>query len=218
LDVVSVLFDLKSGGQIARRVLDVLGPRPEVRDRLLDLADRHGDAGLAILVLERAAAARPQPSAELFVELAKRRTGAGDFDGAAQELLRAVELECDAQSVLAATDELTNTAQKVSEERQRTGAPSMRSKSSPVGVSPSGLGSDGLIAIAEARARALHALARSEGQGSSRLKDLAAAWRALGVMRWDLAADRRGGELALFAAAEAAGDGAAFAQYARDLC
>ena len=88
---------------LARRALDFLGPRvPVLRAHLLDLSQRAADPGLAIAVLERYLAAEGLGAfaAELLVELARRRTEAGDYDGAARELARAAEAGGDAEAVL----------------------------------------------------------------------------------------------------------------------
>jgi hypothetical protein len=77
---------------IARRALEVYGPRrADVRDALIEMADRAGDDAFAAAVLERhlAAAAPGEESATLFVALADRRARLGDRDGEAGLLARA---------------------------------------------------------------------------------------------------------------------------------
>ncbi|MFO0756786.1 MAG: hypothetical protein U0359_09855 [Byssovorax sp.] len=192
----------------ARRALDVLGPRvPILRARLLRLAEKAADPGLSIAVLERYVAVEGLGAfaCELLIELAERRTAAGDYDGAARELSRAVEGGADPGAVLAQVDALEQAMREAG----------------------AWLGSDGLIAHAEARAAALAALAAqeppapAEGQADppdpARIKDAAAnAYRELGSLRWDLAEDRRGAEEAFFRAGELAPRGGV-ERYARDL-
>ena len=194
----------------ARRALDVLGPRVAIlRARLLKLSERTADPGLAIAVLERYVTSEGLGHyvGELLLELSERRSAAGDFDGAAHELARASEAGADASTVLERADVL------VASLRELEGA----------------LGSDGRIALAEARASALAVLARAEvlppvreGLGASdanagSIRGIAAnAWRDLGSLRWDLAEDRRGAEDAFFRAGDISPRGGV-ERYARDL-
>ena len=71
------------------------------------------------------------------------------------------------------------------------------------------LGSDGLSALAEARAASLAALGEDAAA--------ATAFRELGSLRWDLAGDPRGAEEAFFRACEISKVGGV-ERYARDLC
>lgn len=227
LDGLVLLYSLDraKGGQIARRVLDVLGPSAAVRERLATIADDHEDAGLSIALLERTVASDAEAPADLYLELAHRRSAVGDFDGAAQELLRATQAEIDPALILDTADDLEQVAQR---DEGPNGSRTL----------PHGLGSDGLVALWEVRARACSALlglgssVRPEEDGAEpsereprrRTKRAvtravtAEAWRVLGALRWDLAYDPRGAELALYSAAEAAGDLAGYRLYASDLC
>ncbi|MBL9022733.1 MAG: hypothetical protein JNL21_11075 [Myxococcales bacterium] len=197
LEALAALFSLErtKGGQLARRTLDVLGPRDEtVRNRLLVLADEHGDEPLSIALLERHVATLPEPPAELYLDLAQRRLRAKDYGGAAREVLRAALVGGDPRAVLDLVDEV----------ERRDAVDSI-------------LGSDGFVALAEARARGLSALLTEDEQPSSEAKaHVAQAWRSVAGARWDLARDPRGAEQALFTAAEQEVD-RGFEQYARDL-
>jgi hypothetical protein len=195
-----VLLQLDRGRAraLARRTLDFLGPRvPILRAILLDFAQRAGDPGLAIAVLERYLAAEGLGAfaGELLLELSRRRTEAGDYDGAARELARAAETGGDPEAVIAHAGSLDA---------------SMREAGA-------WLGSDGLVALAEARATALSAI------GEAAAADAAAAWRELGSLRWDLAGDPSGAEEAFFRACEiaaargGAASGGGVARYARDM-
>jgi hypothetical protein len=209
-DTLDVLLDVDRARAraFARRALDVLGPRvPILRARLLRLAERASDPGLAIAVLERYVAVEGLGAfaSELLVELAERRTAAGDFDGAARELSRAAEGGADPGAVLARVDELERALREAG----------------------AWLGSDGLIAFAEARALSLVALAEQEPTIPRAIESkepeneavrgaAATAFRELGSLRWDLAEDRRGAEEAFFRAGELLTRGG-IERYARDL-
>jgi hypothetical protein len=209
LDVLAEL-DRSKVRPFARRALDVVGPRAAIlRARLLTLSERTADPGLAIAVLERYVAAEGlgQFAGEIFLELCERRSAAGDFDGAAHELVRAVDAGADAATVIERVNALEASL------RELEGA----------------LGSDGRIALVEARASALLVLARAEPAPPPRddtggpdpaltsLRGVAAnAWRDLGSLRWDLAEDRRGAEEAFFRAGEISPRGGV-ERYARDL-
>jgi tetratricopeptide (TPR) repeat protein len=209
LDVLAEL-DRSKVRPFARRALDVLGPRvPILRARLLSLSERTSDPGLSIAVLERYVAAEGlgQFAGELLLELCERRSAAGDFDGAAHELARACDAGADAATVLERADALDAALHEVE----------------------GSLGSDGRIALVEARATALVVLARAEIVPPPRddlggpdpalgsLRGIAAnAWRDLGSLRWDLAEDRRGAEDAFFRAGEISPRGGV-ERYARDL-
>ena len=189
LDVLQSL-DAQRAAAIARRALDVFGPRvASLRARLLALADRTHDAALAISVLERWLGAEPsvEQGTMLLLELGRRRAEAGDHDGAAREICRAAERGADPHAVVERVHDLQAAA--------REGA---------------GLGSDGTVALTEARARALTALGPSEATLAAN------AWRELGSLRWDLAGDRRGAEEAFFRASQLVPDGGG-ERYARDL-
>ncbi|WP_437779676.1 hypothetical protein [Sorangium sp. So ce1097] len=184
------LYDLdpERGTALARRSLDVFGPQnPLLRERLLELARRAGDPHLAVTVLERWLAVEVTAShaVELMFMLADCRLDGGDPDGATQELARAAAAEADPQEILARV--------------QRVEASLLDGRE---------LSSDGAIALAEAKARALTA------QGGD---DAAAAWRELGSLLWDLAEDHRGAERAFFRASEVAPSGGT-ERYARDMC
>src|SRR5690606_13759467 len=86
-------LDRERGAAMARRALDVLGPRAtELKDVLLAISDISGQPGLGIAVVERALAAGTQgvDRAEVLLEVATRRKAAGDADGAAAALARAI--------------------------------------------------------------------------------------------------------------------------------
>ncbi|NUO52365.1 MAG: hypothetical protein HOV80_26235, partial [Polyangiaceae bacterium] len=197
LDALTLLFglDRAKAGQVARRALDVLGPRDEmVRDRLLSLADEHGDEPLAIALLERHAATVPEPNGDLYLDLAQRRLRAKDLDGAARELVRATSVGAEPRALLDIADDI--------EQRD---------------VVHAQLGSDGHVGLAEVRARGLSLLlAEDDSPASDARAHVAQAWRTLAGARWDLAQDPRGAEQALFAAAEQDPE-RGFEQYARDL-
>lgn len=75
---------------IARRALDVLGPRvSELTDAVLSVADAASEPGLALTVLERRLATAPSAERSgLLVELIRRRRLASDVDGAGRALAR----------------------------------------------------------------------------------------------------------------------------------
>ncbi|MGK3998315.1 hypothetical protein [Sorangium sp. So ce1024] len=192
-NALHALYDLdpERGTALARRSLDVFGPQnPLLRERLLELARRAGEPHLAVTVLERWLAVEVTAShaVELMLMLADCRLDGGDPDGAAQELARAAEAEADPQEILARL--------------QRLEASLLDGRA---------LGSDGAIALAEAKARALTA------QGGDAADAAAAAWRELGSLLWDLAEDHRGAEKAFFRASEIAPSGGT-ERYARDMC
>ncbi|MFT3775686.1 MAG: hypothetical protein QM820_60845 [Minicystis sp.] len=177
---------------LARRTLDVIGPRvPILRAKLLALGERAGDPGLGIAVLERYIAAESLGAfaGEILLELSRRRTDAGDYDGAARELSRAALEGGEPGAVL-------DHAGKLEAALREAGA---------------WLGSDGLCAMAEAKA---HALAALDDEGA---KAAATAFRELGSLRWDLGGDPRGAEEAFFRACEISPSGGV-ERYARDLC
>ncbi len=86
-------LDHTRGAAMARRALDVLGPKaPELRDTVLSVADSVGEPGLGIAVLERvlAAGVGAEERVELLLDVAARRRSVGDADGAARALSRAI--------------------------------------------------------------------------------------------------------------------------------
>src|SRR5262249_11303911 len=145
-----------------------------LRARLLDLADRAGDAALGIAVLERHLAADADDTAAngILLELAKRRTDACDFDGAAREPARAAEREARATAVL----ERPAALEAALREAEGTWS------------------SDGLVSVAETRALVLTVMGPDAAVQASN------AWRDVGSLRWDLAEDQEGAEDAFFAA------------------
>ncbi len=190
--VMSLLeLDKARARALARRALDVLGPRvPILRARLLELSQRAADPGLAIAVLERylATGTLGAFAGEVLLELGRRRTDAGDYDGAARELARAVESGANPGAVLTHAGDLEGAMREAT----------------------AWLGSDGLVAIAEAKATALAALA-PPSPGAA-----AAAFRELGSLRWDLGEDPRSAEDAFFRACELTPEGGV-ERYSRDM-
>jgi cellulose synthase operon protein C len=258
--------DRSKARALARRALDVIGPRDEgLRERLLALAERLNDSGLAIAVLERHAAhaiggAPGDDAVATLLALAARRRDAGDLDGAARSIARAAEAHAPPDAVLA----------------------QLRALDEARGSLSAALSSDGQIAAAEARAAALADVVRAEGRslhppqprrravrgsgprarmrrpslqraetalpaeppeqgeppaGAPRgaedalpavdlpepmsmadgvLGAASNAYRELGSLRWDLAADHRGAEEDFFRAAELLPRGGV-QRYARDL-
>ncbi|HWZ90557.1 MAG TPA: hypothetical protein VNW92_16960, partial [Polyangiaceae bacterium] len=122
-------LDPARAGGLARRALDVVGPRaPALRNAVLAVADATGERGLGIAACERflAAGSAGEDRTELLLDLARRRRAASDADGSARALLRAVREGAPASAVLAELD-----------------------------VTPPTKSSDGEIAVLEARAEAL---------------------------------------------------------------
>ncbi len=100
-------LDAGRAAALARRALDVLGPRhDELRSAVLQVADAVGDRSLGIAVVERwlAAGAPGEGRADLLLDVARRRKAAGDADGALRALLRAIIDGADATAVLAELD------------------------------------------------------------------------------------------------------------------
>jgi hypothetical protein len=183
LDALALLFEIDraKAGPIARRSLDVFGPKTDaIRERLIALGDAYGDAALSISALERWVAATDGPQPDALVAIARRRLAAGDVDGASRELGRAVTNGADPRAALDLCDEVERAAARIG-----------------------GFSSDGLLAMAEARVRSLGALLVEDGPDAteSARSCVAEAWRLVGALRWDLASDPRGSEQALFAAA-----------------
>jgi len=122
-------LDPARAGGLARRALDVVGPRaPALRNAVLAVADACGERGLAIAAIERylAAGAPGEERLDLLLDLAHRRRAAGDPDGSARTLLRAVREGAAATNILAELD-----------------------------IAPPTKSSDGELAMLEARAEAL---------------------------------------------------------------
>lgn len=148
LELVADADPARAAG-VARRLLDVVGPRAEmVRDVIRRLAERVGERGLYIACLERAAAsAGSELRASLLMELAAARRAAGDADGASRALLRALASGASPEDVLSAVD----------------GMPAPRT-------------TDGEVSLARARGEALAALPGAEPAGVARaLREAGAA-------------------------------------------
>ena len=126
-------LDESRGAALARRALDVFGPRADtLRAAVLEVAEMVGEPGLAIAVAERRLAAGGLSGPEqvlLLLDVARRRKRAGDSDGFARALGRALEAGADAERIL----------------EELAGAPPPR-------------GSDGEIYLLEARVSALSKL------------------------------------------------------------
>jgi len=134
-------LDPARAGGLARRALDVVGPRPPaLRNAVLAVADATGERGLGIAACERflAAGSAGSERAELLLDLARRRRAAGDPDGSARSLLRAVREGSPASAVLAELD-----------------------------VTPPTKSSDGELAVLEARAEALSGSLDADPIGTS---------------------------------------------------
>ncbi|HVU02878.1 MAG TPA: hypothetical protein VHE30_14055 [Polyangiaceae bacterium] len=135
-------LDPPRGAALARRALDVFGPRiRELSEAVLAAADSIGERGLSIAIIERKLASGTPGTdrAELLLDLARRRRHAGDADGAARSLVRALAEGADASAVLAEID---------------------------VALPPRG--SDGDLALLEGRAEALSALSSADLEGTAR--------------------------------------------------
>ncbi|MEP7051257.1 MAG: hypothetical protein ABJB12_12935 [Pseudomonadota bacterium] len=142
-DALRALAQLDPGraGGLARRALDVVGPRlPVLRGAVIAVADASGERGLAIAAIERflAAGAVGDERTALLLDLARRRRAAGDSDGSARALLRAVREGAKPAEVLALLDS----------------APPTKS-------------SDGELAALEARAEALSGSADADQAGTA---------------------------------------------------
>ncbi|HEX4477008.1 MAG TPA: hypothetical protein VH142_18085 [Polyangiaceae bacterium] len=134
--------DAERAAALSRRALDVFGPRiAELSDVVLEVADKLGDRGLGIAVIERnlASGAPGKNRAELLVDLAKRRRHAGDADGALATLVRALAEGAEPALVLAELD---------------------------VALPPKS--SDGELAVLSGRAEALSALSLAELEGTAK--------------------------------------------------
>ncbi len=137
-------------GALARRALDVLGPRDErLREAVLEVADEAGERGLGIAAMERwlATGSLGSVRSRVLLDLSRRRRAAGDADGAARAMSRALREGANASEVMAMVDNALPT---------RT--------------------SDGEIALLETRAEALSALPEADHQGTARAwRELGAA-------------------------------------------
>ncbi len=134
-------LDPGRAGGLARRALDVVGPRSvALRQAVLAVADATGERGLGIAAIERflAAGAAGDERTELLLDLARRRRTAGDADGSARALLRAVREGAKPSALLGELD----------------AAPPTKS-------------SDGEIAILEARAEALSGSVDADQAGTA---------------------------------------------------
>ncbi len=177
----------KRGGSLARRALDVFGPRDaKLCDAILWVADHVGERGLAIAVLERRlASGAGEERGDLLLDVAARRRAAGDADGAARALARAALENVPPDDLLAAVEQA---------------------------LPPRG--SDGEIALLSARAEALAALSGADPAGTSQafrelgaaLWDLAgdadgasAAWERAALVGSDGALARLASDLVNFA-------------------
>ncbi len=158
------------GTAMARRALDVLGPRSEeLRETVLAVADSGDEPGLALALLERTLAVsdRAEGRVELLLSIATRRRAAGDADGVARALARA-------KAEGAAADRILNEL-----------ADALPARSS-----------DGEISLLTARAEALaeHAQADAEARGRAFRELGAALWDLAGdpdgaVQAWQRAAE-----------------------------
>jgi cellulose synthase operon protein C len=134
-------LDPSRAGALARRALDVVGPRSAaLRQAVIAVADATGERGLGIAAIERflAAGSAGEERTELLLDLARRRRVAGDADGSARALLRAVREGAKAGAVL-----------------------------SELAVAPPTKSSDGEIAILEARAEALSGSVDADQAGTA---------------------------------------------------
>jgi tetratricopeptide (TPR) repeat protein len=89
-----VVLDTERAVVIARRALDVFGPRHEaLRAAMAEVAGSASDDGFAAALVERwiAAGAPPSERGDLHVELASLRERMGDHEGEARAVLRAIK-------------------------------------------------------------------------------------------------------------------------------
>ncbi|HEY3818604.1 MAG TPA: hypothetical protein VGL81_15625 [Polyangiaceae bacterium] len=89
-----VRLDADRGAVVARRALDVFGPKIEpLRNAMLDVAERASDAGFAAAVLERWTACSTEGTerSPLLVRLADLRERLGDDEGEARVVARAAQ-------------------------------------------------------------------------------------------------------------------------------
>ncbi|MBV9948589.1 MAG: hypothetical protein JOZ69_17205, partial [Myxococcales bacterium] len=86
-------LDPERAAVVARRALDVFGPKsPPLRDAMLGVAERAGDRGFAVAVLERALASGDEALERraLLLRLLSLREGLGDGEGVARAAARAI--------------------------------------------------------------------------------------------------------------------------------
>jgi hypothetical protein len=176
---------------LARRVLDVYGPRSlEVRPVLMALAEQAGDLPLLVAIGERWAAVEPDEdnTRTLLLDLADLRERAGDRDGAVRELGRVLDLGADAEEIRARLGTLLDPSHT--------------------------LDSDAELVRAAIVARTAP---RTTDEDLALASD---AWRELGAALFDLAGDPDGADEALFIADELLRQRSGpepFSKYPRDL-
>lgn len=179
--------------KLARKALDGFGPDLSgLRAELLKMADEMGDQALAISALERwlsAAEVPDEQAASVLLDLSDRRLRARDYDGAARELVRALDRGGDIAELLSRAENIESAM------RERGSAPS----------------SDALISIGALRARVLVTINEADAQHAA-----GEAWRRMAGLWWDLAFDRRSADAAFFLASQLLHTGPSM--YARDLC
>ncbi len=186
--------DRARGSAMARRALDVLGPRSEeLRQTVLAVADAGGEPGLALALLERtlAVSVERDERIELLFEIAARRKAGGDSDGVARALARAKGEGAPAERVLSA-----------------------------LGDAPPARSSDGELALLGARAEALAELSEADAETRGRaFRELGAArWDLAGDAEGAVAAWRRAAELdPIHGVSRLARDLVSFAGYAEAL-
>lgn len=190
-------LDASKASSLARRALDVIGPRSsKIVERLLALAEKAEDTALVITLLERwiAAGLSGDDLGAATKYLADCRAKTGDYTSAARLLARAVSAGQDPELVLAALEPLVAEAE-----------------ASLVDASASDAAwiSDALVFLAESRALALASLA------SPRPAETSHAYRIWGGLLWDLAHDAGGAEAAFYQASMLVREGAE--RYARDM-
>ncbi|MBK7580806.1 MAG: hypothetical protein IPI67_11425 [Myxococcales bacterium] len=164
-------LDVSRGTAMARRALEVLGPRSEeLRQTVLAVADAANEPGLALALLERTLAVGGENAerVERLFEVASRRRVVGDADGVARALSRAMLDGASADQVLTALGD----------------APPARSSDGELSL---------LTARAEALARASGADAESRGRAYRELG--AARWDLAGDAEGAVAAWQRAAEL-----------------------
>src|SRR6185369_3697750 len=106
IERLAVLTPARAGA-LARRALDVLGPRePALRAAALAVADKVGERGLGIAAIERwlVTGSLGGERGPVLLDLARRRKLAGDADGAARALSRALTEGAPARDVLPEVD------------------------------------------------------------------------------------------------------------------
>ena len=163
--------DRARGTAMARRALDVLGPRSEeLRQTVLSIADAGAEPGLGLALQERALAVTSsnEERVALLFDIAERRKAVGDADGVARALSRAQAEGAGADRVL-----------------------------SLLGDAPPARSSDGELALLAARAGALagSSVADSEARGRAFRELGAARWDLAGDAEGAVAAWLRAAEL-----------------------